>query len=111
MYNDRVHGRKRGSAAEAQAPQRIEPGDYEVYWFEPPKYVDPELQEFLKNCIRETHRQLIQELEELKKSAAENEAKHLAARETFAKYLEAKLEMERLEKEVDAEKRRTEMER
>jgi len=40
--------------------------DFEVYWFEPEHYIDPETKEFLLKCIRETNRQLILENQELR---------------------------------------------
>mmetsp|Transcript_139810 Transcript_139810/g.268082 ORF Transcript_139810/g.268082 Transcript_139810/m.268082 type:complete len:1137 (+) Transcript_139810:59-3469(+) len=35
--------------------------NYEVYWFNPPSYVDEELKDFLQTCIRWTNKQLIEE--------------------------------------------------
>jgi hypothetical protein len=35
--------------------------NYEVYWFDPPNYVDPELKEFMLNCNRMTNKALIEE--------------------------------------------------
>lgn len=35
--------------------------NYEVYWFDPPNYVDPELKEFMLNCNRMTNKTLIEE--------------------------------------------------
>jgi len=40
--------------------------DFEVYWFEPPHYIDDELKEFLVACIRQTNQKLITENSELK---------------------------------------------
>ncbi|CAE8733623.1 unnamed protein product [Polarella glacialis] len=37
----------------------LTPDDFEVYWFEPPHYVDPDTKDFLIKCIRETNRKLI----------------------------------------------------
>ncbi|CAK0824077.1 unnamed protein product, partial [Prorocentrum cordatum] len=40
--------------------------DYEVFWYDPPHYMDDELKEFLKECIRFTNRKLIVENSELR---------------------------------------------
>eukprot|EP00443_Scrippsiella_acuminata_P112680 CAMPEP_0115741922 /NCGR_PEP_ID=MMETSP0272-20121206/90256_1 /TAXON_ID=71861 /ORGANISM="Scrippsiella trochoidea, Strain CCMP3099" /LENGTH=712 /DNA_ID=CAMNT_0003186617 /DNA_START=130 /DNA_END=2265 /DNA_ORIENTATION=- len=34
---------------------------YEVYWYDPPQYVNEELREFMLDCIRHTNRKLIEE--------------------------------------------------
>lgn len=39
--------------------------NYEVHWFNPPNYIDDALRDYLMNCIRITHKQLIEELHEL----------------------------------------------
>lgn len=43
----------------------LTPDDFEVYWFEPPRYIDPETKDFLLQCIRETNRRLIEENRQL----------------------------------------------
>jgi len=35
--------------------------DFEVYWFQPPDYVDADTKDYLLACIRETNRKLIEE--------------------------------------------------
>lgn len=53
----------------ASQPQNVMKWDwvrnYEVYWFNPPKYCDGELCDFLKDCIRLTHKKIIEENYEL----------------------------------------------
>eukprot|EP00930_Biecheleria_cincta_P056095 TRINITY_DN42277_c0_g1_i1.p1 TRINITY_DN42277_c0_g1~~TRINITY_DN42277_c0_g1_i1.p1 ORF type:complete len:1155 (-),score=250.59 TRINITY_DN42277_c0_g1_i1:50-3514(-) len=44
--------------------------DYEVYYYDPPKYVDEELKEFMLNCNRWTHKKLIEENYELRQRLA-----------------------------------------
>lgn len=39
--------------------------NYEVYWFDPPQYVDADLKEFIQECVRCTTRKLIEENYEL----------------------------------------------
>eukprot|EP00931_Biecheleriopsis_adriatica_P074821 TRINITY_DN48810_c0_g1_i1.p1 TRINITY_DN48810_c0_g1~~TRINITY_DN48810_c0_g1_i1.p1 ORF type:complete len:970 (+),score=226.71 TRINITY_DN48810_c0_g1_i1:414-2912(+) len=39
----------------------LTPDDFEVYWFEPPKFLDEDTRDFLLKCIRETNRKLIDE--------------------------------------------------
>eukprot|EP00927_Polykrikos_kofoidii_P045880 TRINITY_DN40013_c0_g1_i1.p1 TRINITY_DN40013_c0_g1~~TRINITY_DN40013_c0_g1_i1.p1 ORF type:complete len:1300 (-),score=241.87 TRINITY_DN40013_c0_g1_i1:326-4225(-) len=43
---------------------------YEVYWYDPPAYVDAELKEFMLNCNRITNKALIEEIYNLKQSGA-----------------------------------------
>ena len=39
--------------------------NYEVYFFNPPAYVDEDLKEYMLNCSRWTHKKLIEENYEL----------------------------------------------
>eukprot|EP00929_Paragymnodinium_shiwhaense_P104984 TRINITY_DN6983_c0_g1_i5.p1 TRINITY_DN6983_c0_g1~~TRINITY_DN6983_c0_g1_i5.p1 ORF type:complete len:1258 (-),score=369.34 TRINITY_DN6983_c0_g1_i5:329-4102(-) len=39
---------------------------FEVYWYDPPSYVDPALKEFMLDCNRITNKRLIEELYELR---------------------------------------------
>merc|ERR1719487_3050824 len=39
---------------------------YEVYWYDPPSYVDPVLKEFMLDCNRITNKMLIEEIYELR---------------------------------------------
>lgn len=41
--------------------------EYEVYFFTPPHYVTPEFEEFLKDCIRFTHQDLIEQIYDLQR--------------------------------------------
>jgi hypothetical protein len=108
-------GQRRGSISSVAQVQKqekeYEDKDFEVYWFQPPKYIDTELQEFLKTCIRETHKRLIEEIAKLKAQASEDEALAREARATMAKFMEAKLEIEELEKMLESEKFRTHKEK
>lgn len=44
----------------------LTPDDFEVYFFEPPRFLDEDTRDFLLKCIRETNRQLIDENRKLK---------------------------------------------
>merc|ERR1711939_279454 len=73
--------------------------EYEVYWFEPPHYIDDDLKVFLQTCIRETNKKLIQEVEDLRDQLNQDEN----ARAGFTRALDMKVGMEEMEKKVEAE--------
>jgi len=63
---------------------------YEVYWFDPPQYVNEELREFMQDCIRHTNRKLIEENYELRmrldgKSLSDYEDPNVTLRRILAK--------------------------
>eukprot|EP00439_Symbiodinium_sp_Y106_P037482 s2876_g4.t1 len=44
----------------------LTPDDFEVYWFEPEKFLDEDTRDFLIRCVRETNRRLLDENRQLK---------------------------------------------
>jgi len=59
--------------AESMAKKaKLTPDDFEVFWFEPPHYVDPETQEFLMKCIHDTNKKLLDENSQLRTQVAQH---------------------------------------
>jgi len=77
--------------------------EYEVYWFEPPHYIDDDLKVFLQTCIRETNKKLIQEVQDLRDQLNQDDALRENARAGLTRGLDMKVGMEEMEKKLEAE--------
>jgi len=70
---DQLHLAYRTDQEAIDYRSQLKRDDFEVYWFEPPNYIDEESADFMKHCIRETNRMLIDEMIGLKNQLAQYE--------------------------------------
>ncbi|CAE7240483.1 unnamed protein product [Symbiodinium natans] len=68
----------------------LTPDDFEVYWFEPEKFLDEDTRDFLIRCIRETNRRLLDENRHLKSTLQEMNLFEKASLPTVLKRLKLK---------------------
>ncbi|CAE7492182.1 unnamed protein product [Symbiodinium sp. CCMP2592] len=68
----------------------LTPDDFEVYWFEPEKFLDEDTRDFLIRCVRETNRRLLDENRQLKSTLQEMNLFEKASLPTVLKRLKLK---------------------
>ncbi|CAE7648587.1 unnamed protein product [Symbiodinium sp. CCMP2456] len=68
----------------------LTPDDFEVYWFEPEKFLDEDTRDFLVRCVRETNRRLLDENRQLKSTLQEMNLFEKASLPTVLKRLKLK---------------------